>query len=172
MLSFEILREEHHFFERSMKVLNKFLLRNDFRSRYFTDFFFTLYEVLIAHLKKEEILFVHLPITPNLPDESIPYFFNTFLLDKIVRDKIEGAKESLIKKEMADFSLYIEEFILFFSRHIFQQEEEIFSKENSLSEKVDKRIVRLFDECHPPPQRKGIWHTFLFFLQEMERIIG
>ncbi len=172
MLSFEILREEHYSFERALKVLNKVLLINDFSPRYFNDFFFTLYEVLIAHLKKEKILFAYLPITPSLPDESIPSFFNTLLLDKIVKDEIEEAKKSLIKKEMANFSFHIEEFILLFSRHIFQQEGEIFSNEDSLSEKIDKRVVRLFDECHPPPQRKGIWDSFLFFLQEMERVFG
>lgn len=172
MLSFEILREEHHSFERALKVLNKVLLTNNFSPRYFTDFFFTLYEVLIAHLKKEKILFTHLPITPNLPDESIPSFFNSILLDKIVKEKIEGAKESLTKNEMVDFCFYTEEFILFFSRHIFQQEEEIFSNEDSLSEKVDKKVARLFDECHPPPKRKGVWNSFLFFLEEMERVFG
>ncbi|MEO0115984.1 MAG: hypothetical protein ABIK97_00405 [candidate division WOR-3 bacterium] len=171
MLSFEILREEHYSFERALKVLNKFILINNFTFRFFSDFFFALCELLTAHLKKEKILLAHLAAETNGQEDALSLFFETTLLDQMIRNEMSAAKESLLKNEMGDFSQHLEEFILSFSRHIFYQEEGIFARESSLSEKTDQKVAKLFDNCHQPPQGKRLWDTFLFLLQEMERMV-
>jgi hypothetical protein len=170
MRSFRILREEHYLFERTMKVLNRFLLQHNFSVRFFSDFFSLFTKLLLAHLKKEQILFPLIAL-PSESENKPLSFLDTSFWDRNLKEEIEGANSALDQKEWDNFSTHLEGIILLLSRHIFQQEEGAFSEEGSLSEDLDRRVARMFDDCYPQPGGKQLLSSFHFLLEEMERVV-
>ncbi len=159
MRALEILKEEHFLIERTMKVLNRLLITENFNHEFFDDFFLCFYEILLCHLVKEKTLFLFLN---ESADES--------LIKEIERELVE-AKNNLEKKSSPDFSLHIEEFILLFSRHIFLQENGPFLKEDSFSPGQGKRLLSIFYE-YDRKVGSAKRDTFLYLLDEMERKFG
>ncbi len=175
MRSFELLQEEHYSFERALKVLNRFLLKNDFSRPLFSFFFYLLSELIVCHLAKEKVLFTALSEGLN-EEEEVP--FSLLFLAEEIKSELTLAKDFLGKRLMNDFSSHAEEFILLFSRHIFQVEENVFSREYRLSGAKDSRLARFFenwvfistDGKRREIRAKALWNSFLTLLGEMERV--
>ncbi len=161
----EILKKEHFLIERALRVMNIFIIREQFLEKEFT----LLYRLIKNFVeenhcaKEERVLF------PLIREYEIDAQLVMANEKEKRKEIIENLATGLRELDKEKFFMGLQNFIEIFARHIFKEEGLIFPAcEALLSSDINEKIIEDFKEYEKNEEN---YEYFLKIVEDLEKLI-